>query len=112
MNAQQLNCIFCKISRKEEVSDIVFENAKIIGFKDIHPKAPVHILIIPKKHINSVSDAGAQDKDILGEMVLTAKEVAKMQKIDGGYKLLFNVGRQGGQIIDHIHLHLMGGWQT
>lgn len=104
-------CIFCKIIRKEEASDIVFESEKVIAFKDIHPKAPVHILIVPKRHINSVNDAGARDKDFLGEMVLSAKGVAKMQKIDDGYKLLFNVGRQGGQAIDHIHLHLMGGWK-
>jgi len=103
-------CIFCKIASKEQKSDIVYESDKIIAFRDINPKAPVHILICPKKHIVSIKDVTYEDKDVLGEMVLTAKVIASEQKIDEGYKLLFNVGKQGGQIIEHLHLHLMGGW--
>lgn len=103
-------CIFCKIAAKKKTADIVYENDKVVGFRDINPKAPVHILIVPKKHIPSIKDAGEGDRDMLGEILLTAKIIAKEQKIDEGYKLVFNAGRKGGQVIDHLHLHLLGGW--
>lgn len=103
-------CIFCKIINKEQPADIVYENGSIIAFRDINPKAPVHILIVPQKHIVSVKDISPQDKDVLAEMLFAAKTIAQEQKVDEGYKLLFNVGRRGGQIIDHLHLHLLGGF--
>lgn len=105
-----MECIFCKISSKDQSADIVYEDEKIIAFRDINPKAPVHILIVPKKHIASIKDMEESDKALMGEVLFLAKKMAKAQNIDEGYKLVFNVGRKGGQIIDHVHLHLMGGW--
>jgi|SRR3989344_2089272 len=105
------DCIFCKIISKEQSCDIVHESQELMAFKDINPKAPVHILIVPKKHIATVNDLADADKELIGDMVLEAKNIAKDQGIDAGYKLMFNVGRVGGQIIDHMHLHIMGGWQ-
>jgi len=101
-------CIFCKIINKETPSEIVYEDEKTIAFKDINPKAPVHILIIPKKHIASIIDLKEEDKDLIGEIIFRAKKVAEEKGLKG-YKLIFNVGREGGQIIDHLHLHLLGG---
>lgn len=106
-----MDCIFCKIAKKEMASEIIFENDTIIAFKDIHPKAPFHILIVPKKHIESVDKLEENDKELVGEMVLAAKKIAKENSIIG-YKLVINVGRDGGQIVDHVHLHLLGGKPT
>lgn len=94
-------------------SEIVYEDDKIIAFKDVHPVAPVHILIVPKKHIPSVDHLEAKDKDLIGDLFLATQRIAReisLAKI--GYKLAFNVGRGGGQIIDHLHLHLLGGWKS
>ena len=79
-------------------------------FKDIKPKAPIHVLIIPKKHIPSLLEVGETDKEMIGEMFLVAKKVAKAQGLaERGYRLIFNVGKEAGQTIPHLHLHLMGG---
>ncbi|KKQ60287.1 MAG: Histidine triad (HIT) protein [Parcubacteria group bacterium GW2011_GWC1_38_22] len=81
-----------------------------MAFKDIHPIAPVHILIIPKKHIASINDIEEGDVELLGKMIITARNIASELKIsEGGYKLLFRTGKNGGQEVDHIHLHLIGG---
>ncbi len=101
------DCLFCKISKKEVPAEIVFENDDLVIFPDINPKAPRHYLIVPKKHIDGVQGAAESDVLILGKMILAAKEQARQIGIKG-YKLIFNVGRGGGQIIDHIHLHLLG----
>lgn len=105
------DCIFCRIIEKKIDAKIVFENKEIIAFKDIHPLAPVHILIIPKKHIASINDVNnPDDVQLLGNMIITAKDIAKEQNIaDNGYKLLFRTGKHGGQEVDHVHLHLIGG---
>ena len=104
-------CIFCNISKKELPADIVHEDGEIIVFKDMHPKAPVHLLLVPKKHIDSVNNLCNDDVALIGRMVCLTPQIAKDAGTGEGYKLLFNVGRKGGQIVDHIHLHLMGGWQ-
>ena len=101
------NCIFCKIINKEIPKEFVLENENIVSFNDIHPKAPVHILVVLKKHVSSVQELDS--KEAAGEMILTAREIAKSKNL-AGYKLVFNVGREGGQIVDHIHLHILGGW--
>lgn len=102
------NCIFCNIVNKKLPTDIVFENDNMIVFKDINPKAPVHLLIVPRKHIPSVNDIKEDDLQIMGELFLTAKKVAKEVGVsDKGYKLVVNVGKGGGQEIFHIHLHLL-----
>jgi len=103
-------CLFCKIANKKELADVVFESNKIVAFKDIYPKAPIHLLIIPKKHIPSVNYLKKGDKDLVGELFLVAQGLAKEYKIDKiGYRLIFNVGKDAGQTVDHLHLHLLGG---
>ena len=103
------NCIFCKIIKKEIPSDILQESDKAVIFKDIRPSAPIHYLVVPKKHISSIKDVSHEDEAMLGHILLMAKEAAENLNLSG-YKLVFNVGRDGGQIIDHAHLHLLGGW--
>lgn len=108
-----MNCLFCQIVNKKIPTDIIYEDDKFIVFKDIKPKAPIHLLIIPKKHIPSIQHLELEDKELIGELFLLAKKIAKEKSIaEKGYKLVFNVGRGGGQIIDHIHLHLIAGWKT
>lgn len=102
------DCLFCKIIKKEIPAEIVCENEEVIAFKDIKPKASLHILILPKKHIESVNHLGVEDKYLMGDLFLAAKKIAKEKNLEG-YKLAVNVGRKGGQLIDHLHLHLLGG---
>lgn len=105
-----MDCIFCKIISKEIPASIVFEDEDVIAFKDRNPIAPVHILVIPKKHISSVANAEEKDALLMGKLIMTAKKIAEDFSIaDKGYKLLIRVGRGGGQEVDHIHLHLLGG---
>ena len=104
-----MDCIFCKIVKKELEADILQESDKVVTFKDIRPSAPIHYLVVPKKHLSSIKDVSHQDEAVLGHIVLMAKEAAEKLNLSG-YKLVFNVGRDGGQIIDHVHLHLLGGW--
>lgn len=103
-----MDCIFCKIIKRGIPSDIVFETDKVIAFKDIRPKAEVHILIVPKRHIISVNHLKKGDKVLIGELILASQKIAKEKKLKG-YKLIFNVGREGGQLIPHLHLHLLSG---
>lgn len=106
--SHHMDCIFCKIAKKELASDIVYEDENFVAFKDIKPKAPVHLLIIPRKHIESVDHLEIHDRELMGELVLTAQKIARHQGLEG-YKLQINVGRAGGQLIDHLHLHLLSG---
>jgi len=104
-------CIFCGIARKEKPADIVYEDERLVAFKDVKPHAPVHILLIPRKHIRSVNDLEEEDRTVIAELFFRAKSIAADQGIaQSGYKLLFNVERGGGQYVFHLHLHLMGGW--
>lgn len=105
-----MDCVFCKIARKEIPADVVFEDDEVIAFKDRAPIAPVHILVIPKKHIASVADITDEDTLLMGKLIETAKKIAEDLKISAkGYKLLIRVGEHGGQEVGHIHLHLIGG---
>lgn len=105
-----MDCIFCKIAKKEIKAEIVYEEDGVIAFKDLHPIAPVHILIIPKKHIASVADIEDKDQKIMGALIVAAKRIAAKYGIaEDGYKLLVRVGKFGGQEIQHIHMHLLGG---
>ncbi len=102
--------VFTKIINKEIPADILYEDDEVLAFRDIHPLAPVHVLIIPKREISSVNDLAQSDAPLVGKMVLVARDVARLLNIsEKGYKLLFRVGRDGGQEIPHIHLHLIGG---
>ena len=104
-------CTFCQIIRGDKPAEILFQDDLLVVFRDIYPHAPVHLLVVPKKHIRSLNDLTAQDKDIISEMILRAREIAQEQGISkSGYKLLFNVERGGGQVIFHLHMHLLGGW--
>jgi len=106
------DCLFCKISGGSTGTEFLFENDRVVVFKDINPHAPVHLLIVPKKHIRSINDLTAEDSEILSETIFVAKEMAKKMSVDqSGYKLLFNVEKGGGQVIFHLHLHLLGGWK-
>ncbi|MBR9984922.1 MAG: HIT domain-containing protein [Desulfosarcina sp.] len=105
------DCLFCKISHGQMKTDLLFENDHLVVFRDINPHAPVHLLIVPKRHIRSINDLTESDNRILAEMIMTARQMAKKEKVNvSGYKLLFNVEKGGGQVIFHLHLHLIGGW--
>lgn len=108
-----MKCLFCQIVNKEIPADIIYEDAQFVVFKNIKPSAPVHLLIVPRKHIISVNHLKFQDKELIGKMFLIAQKMAKKQKkAKKGYKLVFNVGKGGGQVINHLHLHLLGGWKS
>lgn len=102
------DCIFCKIIAKEVPANIIYENDKIVAFYDIDPKAPIHILLVPKEHIATLNDV--QDFSIIGEIVEAGVKIAKDLKIaNSGYKILANCNRDAGQAVFHIHFHLLGG---
>ncbi|MEK7162793.1 MAG: HIT domain-containing protein [Patescibacteria group bacterium] len=104
-----MNCIFCKIINKEISAEIIYENNEVVVFKDAHPSAPIHYLIVPKEHIQSIMHIENNHREIISKLIFMAKKVAEEAGLKG-YKLVFNVGREGGQVIDHLHLHLLGGW--
>ncbi len=104
------DCLFCKIVRKEIPAKIVYEDDQILAFEDIHPQAPVHILIIPKEHISTTNELSENNAHIIGRMALQASIIAKEKNIqDNGYRLIMNCNEHGGQTVYHIHLHLIGG---
>jgi len=104
------DCIFCKIASKEIGSDLLLETEELVAFKDLHPQAPVHILIIPRRHIAGTNDLAAADTQLVGKMFLAAKELAeKLEVAASGYRLIVNCGADGGQVVPHLHLHLLGG---
>jgi histidine triad (HIT) family protein len=101
--------IFAKIIAREIPADIVYEDDLCLAFRDISPKAPTHILIIPKKPIVSLADLTPEDETIVGRCVIVASQVAKEQNLDNGYRLVVNCGENGGQEVPHLHFHLLGG---
>lgn len=104
------DCLFCKIAAKELPAEVVWEDEQLIAIKDIHPVAPTHILLIPKKHIMSLNDVAEEDKELMGHIQVTAAELAKdLNLAENGYRLVNNCGEQGGQTVLHIHYHLLGG---
>jgi len=108
----QKDCIFCKIVNEEIPTKFLYEDDTLVAFRDINPHAPVHILIVPKKHIRSINDLTENDRKIISHMIMVGKDIAKKESVNiSGYKLLFNVERGGGQVIFHLHLHLIGGWE-
>ena len=105
-----MSTIFSKIINKEIHADILFENDKILAFRDISPQAPVHFLVIPKKEIRTINDLNEEDKSLIGELFIVAKEIAKKEGIsEKGYRTIFNCNEYGGQTVYHIHLHVLGG---
>ncbi len=106
------DCLFCRIAAGRSDTRFLHEDDQLVVFRDIHPHAPIHLLIVPKRHIRSVNDLQDGDRDLLAEMFMTARRMARREGINqSGYKLLFNVERGGGQVIFHLHLHLLGGWK-
>ena len=101
--------IFSKIISREIPADIVYEDDLALAFKDITPQAPVHILVIPKKPIPQISEAQAEDQELLGHLLLTAQKVASEAGLTNGYRLVINNGNDGGQTVFHLHIHILGG---
>lgn len=104
-----MDCLFCNIANRKTNTEIIFEDEDFSAFYDIKPKAPIHILIVPKKHIESVIELEeGGDIEMLGKFLAVAGKLAKKFKIENGYRLQFNQGKKAGQEIDHLHLHLLG----
>jgi histidine triad (HIT) family protein len=105
------DCVFCRIVNGLTDTEFLYQDDDLSVFRDIRPHAPVHLLIVPKKHIRSINDLAQDDAQIISRMILKARDMAKQEKVDqSGYRLLFNVERGGGQVIFHLHLHVLGGW--
>jgi histidine triad (HIT) family protein len=104
------DCLFCLIISQEIHASIVYEDEEVLAFNDIHPQAPTHVLIVPKRHIASLNDLGPDDDPIVGELVRRAAVIAKERGISaGGFRTVFNTNHDAGQTVPHIHLHLLGG---
>lgn len=105
-----MSCIFCKIVAGEIPARMVTENEHVVAFHDLNPVAPTHVLVIPRKHLVSVHDASPDDQAMLGSLMLTAQQVAEMSGLGPeGYRLVVNTGKNGGQSVFHLHLHVIGG---
>lgn len=102
-------CIFCAIGQGTAPATIEYQSETVLAFRDVNPQAPVHLLIIPKTHIAGINGATAEHVGVLGEMLLAAKEVAGKLNLTDGYRLVINQGLHGGQLVDHLHMHLLGG---
>jgi histidine triad (HIT) family protein len=103
------DCLFCRIAAGEIPSDIVFENERIVAFRDINPVAPVHILVIPKEHIASMAHLKEEHQALMGEIMTSIQKLAEQEKLDDGFRVVVNTGRDGGQTVSHLHFHLIGG---
>lgn len=106
------DCLFCKIANKQTDTEILHETDDLVVFRDVNPHAPVHLLIVPKKHVRSVNDLEERDHDIVAKLIFTARDMARAMNIHAsGYRIFFNVEKGGGQMIFHLHLHMIGGWK-
>jgi len=104
------DCIFCKIIKKEIPASIVYEDEEVIAFKDINPVTPIHILVVPKKHIEKVTDLTTEDECIIGRIYTVINKIAKDTNInEAGFRVIINCGEDGGQVVKHLHFHLLGG---
>ncbi|MEW5785936.1 MAG: histidine triad nucleotide-binding protein [Bacillota bacterium] len=104
------DCIFCKIINKEMDADIVYEDKEIVAFKDIYPAAPVHLLVVPRKHIPTLTDLNEDDATLIGRLHLVINDLARAFKLDKkGFRVVINCGKDAGQAVFHLHLHLLGG---
>ena len=104
------DCLFCKIASGEISTDLVYETESVLVFRDINPQAPLHVLVIPRKHISTANDVAAEDAGLVGEMVLAAQQVAAAEGYaESGYRLVMNCNADAGQTVFHIHLHLLAG---
>ncbi len=103
------NCLFCKIVSGQIPSSKAYEDEKVLAFHDIDPKAPVHILIVPKKHVASIAALEEEDFELVAHIMRVVKQIAAEQGLVSGFRIVANTGRDGGQTVDHLHLHLLGG---
>jgi histidine triad (HIT) family protein len=106
-----MSCLFCKIVQGVLPSTAVYQDELCYAFADIHPQAPVHVLVVPREHITSLADANEGDRPLLGHLIWAATEIARSKELSGGYRVVANSGADGGQTVDHLHLHLLGGRQ-
>jgi len=104
-----MSCLFCKIIEGKIPSTSVFQDDFGYAFADINPQAPVHVLIVPRKHIASIAETGKDDRALLGHLLWAAAEIARKKELTNGYRIVVNTGDEGGQTMDHLHLHLLGG---
>ncbi|MDR0404729.1 MAG: histidine triad nucleotide-binding protein [Oscillospiraceae bacterium] len=104
-----MDCIFCDIVKKTKPSHIIYEDEKVLAFKDLNPRAPIHVLVTPKKHITSANELKEHDKDLIGHIFLKIAEIADKLGCKSGYKILNNCGKDGGQTVPHIHFHILAG---
>ena len=109
-DGEKMACTFCQIIERKRPAEIVYEDEELVVFRDIRPSAPVHLLIVPRIHIDTLNSLDEKSAGIAAKMVLIAKNMAEMHKIQSGYRLVVNCGREAGQVIFHLHMHLMGGW--
>ena len=106
-----MSCIFCQIAAKEIPSELIYEDDRLIAFHDIQPQAPVHFLVLPKKHITRLADMDINDFQLIGKMSQVATDLAKEAGISDGFRIAVNCGEQGGQTVWHVHMHVLGGRQ-
>ena len=107
-----MNCVFCQITAGKIPSDILHKDDKVMAFRDIHPQSPVHILIVPVKHFNNLTELEGDDFSIIARIFEVANDLARRESIaESGYRIAVNSGKEGGQVVDHVHFHLMGGRQ-
>jgi histidine triad (HIT) family protein len=105
-----MSCLFCDIAEKKIPAKVIFENDELVAFRDIDPKAPTHVLIIPRKHVSSINDLDESEAALIGNLTLAAKQIAHKEGIaKSGYRLVMNCNNDGGQTVYHIHMHLLGG---
>lgn len=102
------DCIFCKLKDKEIPTDVIYEDEKIFCFADADPQAPVHVLMIPKKHIASIDEVETEDENLMGHMMMKIKKVAEILGLENGYRVVINCGEDGMQTVKHLHLHILG----
>lgn len=104
------DCIFCRIAEGELPAKVVFEDHELMAFDDVNPKAPVHVLIIPREHLSTMNEPGPEHQELLGKMMLTAARIAQERGVsEGGYRVLVNCNADGGQEVFHLHMHIIGG---
>lgn len=107
-----MNCIFCRIVRKEIPSRIIYEDDMVLAFEDIAPQSPIHILVIPKKHYSTVLDISEEDKELIGHIFMVINKIAKQKGFDEkGFRVVMNCNSQGGQTVFHVHFHILAGRQ-
>ena len=104
-----MDCLFCKIAEGKIPTTAVYQDERIYAFPDINPQAPVHVLIVPREHVPSLHHADESQKELLGHMLRTAAEIARQKGLGNGYRVVVNSGPDGGQTVDHLHLHVLGG---